>query len=56
MIEIGKEYPKYGFEKHKGYPTKQHKEALQKYGALEIHRKTYKPVYDVINKQTSFDL
>jgi ribonuclease HII len=56
MIEISKKYPNYGFEKHKGYPTKQHVEALQKYGVLKIHRKTYKPVYDILYKQTSLKL
>jgi len=50
MIELGKKYPMYGFEKHKGYPTKAHLEALRKYGVLDIYRKTYKPVYDLINK------
>lgn len=56
MIEIGKQYPEYGFEKHKGYPTKLHLEALQKYGVLDIHRKTYKPVYDIINRQESLGI
>ena len=50
MIELSKKYPEYGFEKHKGYPTKMHLEALRKYGVLDIYRKTYKPVYDLINK------
>ena len=56
MIKLSKKYPEYGFEKHKGYPTKMHLEALRKYGVLEIYRKTYKPVYDLINKQTNMDL
>jgi ribonuclease HII len=56
MIEISKKYPEYGFEKHKGYPTKQHIEALKKYGVLEIHRKTYKPVSDKLNEQIKFDV
>ena len=56
MIEIAKKYPEYGFEKHKGYPTKQHIEALKKYGVLDIHRKTYKPVSDKINEQIKFDV
>lgn len=56
MIEIGKEYPNYGFEKHKGYPTKIHLEALHKYGVLPIHRKTYAPVYNVLHKQEHFDI
>ncbi len=34
-------YPEYGFEKHKGYGTKQHIEALKKYGPCPIHRKTF---------------
>lgn len=36
-----KKYPLYGFEKHKGYGTKAHCEALLKYGPCEIHRKTF---------------
>jgi len=51
MIELSKKYPEYGFEKHKGYPTKMHKEALEKYGVIDVYRKTYKPVYDILNKQ-----
>ena len=50
MNELSKLYPEYGFEKHKGYPTKAHKEALKKYGVLDIHRKTYKPVQEVLSK------
>jgi len=56
MIEIAEKYPEYGFEKHKGYPTKQHIAALQRHGVLEIHRKTYKPVFDMINTQTKLDV
>lgn len=37
-------YPNYGFKKHKGYPTKQHIEALDTYGVLDIHRRSYGPV------------
>lgn len=44
MIQLDKLYPEYGFAKHKGYPTKAHKEALQKYGVLDCHRKSYGPV------------
>lgn len=45
MIELDKKYPEYGFKKHKGYGTKQHLEALEKYGAIpHIHRQTYAPV------------
>lgn len=41
MIEYDKEYPEYGFAKHKGYGTKQHLEAIEKYGLCPIHRKTF---------------
>ena len=41
MREIDKEYPEYLFSKHKGYGTKEHYEAIRKYGILDIHRKTF---------------
>jgi len=56
MIELGKKYPLYGFEQHKGYPTKMHIQALNDYGVLDCHRKTYKPVYDVIHKQVKLKI
>lgn len=48
MIEQSILYPEYGFEKHKGYLTKDHLEALKQYGPCEIHRLTYKPVKDSV--------
>jgi ribonuclease HII len=56
MDEMAKKYPQYGFEIHKGYPTKQHLEALEKYGPCPIHRKTYGPVKNRVSKQLSLDL
>lgn len=41
MMEESKKYPQYQFEKHKGYGTKLHYSMLEKYGACEIHRKTF---------------
>lgn len=41
MLEYDKIYPEYGFAKHKGYGTKQHIEALQKYGPCPIHRRSF---------------
>ena len=55
MKEYGKQYPGYGFEKHKGYVTKAHKEALEKYGVTSIHRRSFAPVQKVLNEQLSFD-
>ena len=42
MIEFSKIYPEYAFEKHKGYGTKAHREALAKFGRCKVHRKTFK--------------
>ncbi len=42
MIALAQKYPHYGFEKHKGYGTKAHMEALLKYGRCEVHRKTFR--------------
>ncbi|MCI8445382.1 MAG: ribonuclease HII [Bacilli bacterium] len=44
MYELDQAYPMYGFKQHKGYPTKQHLEAIKKYGLIPGYRKTYKPV------------
>ena len=44
MIALAETYPEYGFEKHKGYPTKFHLNALERYGVLPIHRKSFAPV------------
>lgn len=41
MLEYDKIYPEYGFASHKGYGTKAHIEAIQKYGPLDIHRRTF---------------
>ena len=48
MYEYDKLYPEYGFAKHKGYGTKAHMEALQKYGACPIHRRSFRPVLDTM--------
>lgn len=55
MDEYDLLYPEYGFKKHKGYCTKQHKEALFKYGVLDIHRRTFEPVKSLCSKQLHFD-
>ena len=44
MEEYDVVYPEYGFKNHKGYPTKKHLEALEIFGVLPIHRKSYGPV------------
>ena len=45
MKELGKKYPEYGFEIHKGYGTKKHMDALKEFGPIKgVHRYSYKPV------------
>ncbi len=56
MEKMDVKYPNYGFKKHKGYPTKDHLEALEKYGPCKIHRKTYAPVSKYFSKQLALDL
>ena len=41
MVEFGKEYPQWGFERHKGYPTSEHREAIAEYGLSPIHRLSF---------------
>ena len=41
MEEADTTYPQYGFRQHKGYPTKSHREALQKYGTTPLHRESF---------------
>ena len=58
MLELGKQYPEYGFEVHKGYGTAKHMAALEKYGPIKgVHRYSYKPVAKIAMGQMSlFDI
>lgn len=47
MMELGEAYPQYGFERHMGYATAEHLEALRKYGPTDAHRKSFAPVREV---------
>ncbi len=49
MQQYAHQFPKYGFEKHKGYGTAQHLEALSKYGPCSIHRRRFRPIKDLIS-------
>ena len=48
MLNLANEYPNYAFEKHKGYGTKLHIEMIKKYGASNVHRKTF--LKKILNK------
>lgn len=51
MYELDEKYPMYGFGNHKGYPTKKHIEALEKYGLIDGYRKTYGPVKKILEEK-----
>ena len=48
MLDLSREYPRYGFEIHKGYATKKHKEAISQFGPCFQHRKTFAGVKEHI--------
>jgi ribonuclease HII len=48
MIKMHEKYPVYGFDRHKGYGTGYHIDALKKYGPCDIHRKSFKPVKELL--------
>ena len=52
MNSINEQYPNYGWSQNKGYPTMQHREAIQRYGITSYHRKSFK----LIDPQLSLDL
>jgi ribonuclease HII len=47
MTAYSKRYPVYGFDKHKGYPTREHYACLQTYGPCPIHRRSFRGVVTV---------
>ena len=51
MRRYDKKYPKYGFSKHKGYATKLHFKMLKRYGPCKIHRKSFRPVSNLLSKK-----
>ena len=50
LYELDQKYPMYDFKHNKGYPTKKHLEAINTYGVLEQHRRSYGPVSDYLAK------
>ncbi len=51
MKEMALKYPGYGFEKNAGYGTKEHVEGLKQYGVTPEHRRTYKPIKELLAKK-----
>lgn len=48
MVELDRQYPQFGFAKHKGYPTKAHFEAIAQHGVIEEHRRSFSPVRNAL--------
>lgn len=48
MYDLDKKYPLYNFKSHKGYPTKEHINAIEKYGIINEHRKSYAPIKNMV--------
>jgi len=51
MVEMDKLFPEYNFKQHKGYGTKEHIEAITKFGITPIHRRTYEPVKSILRSK-----
>ena len=49
MTNLADKYPEYSFEKNAGYGTKEHLLALKSHGITPIHRKSFKPIYNILN-------
>ncbi len=54
MEALHAQYPQYGFDKHKGYGTRQHMDALRRYGPTPLHRKSFKPVRRVLRELRAY--
>ena len=48
MLELDRQYPQYQFARHKGYPTELHREMLREHGVSPVHRRSFKPVRELL--------
>lgn len=48
MVELHQQHPEFGFDKHKGYPTAQHREAIMQFGVTPLHRQSFAPVRNAL--------
>jgi ribonuclease HII len=44
MVELARRYPEYGFDRHKGYGTRAHRDAIDRYGPTPLHRRSFLPI------------
>lgn len=52
MLRLDSKYPAYGWKKNKGYPTREHRQAIEKHGPSEFHRKTF----NLLDRQTKLNI
>ncbi|MEO1079660.1 MAG: ribonuclease HII [Pseudomonadota bacterium] len=52
MDELHRQWPAYGFDRHRGYPTRQHLDALREHGPCPLHRRSFGPVRALLHTQT----
>ena len=48
MLQMASLHPEYGWEKNMGYGTRQHLDALKKFGPTELHRQSFRPVFETL--------
>jgi len=48
MVDLAQQHPGYGWDRNAGYPTKDHLEALQNLGVTPHHRRSFKPVHNIL--------
>ena len=51
MVELHDQFPEYGFDRHKGYPTPQHRRAIAEHGVTALHRRSFAPVREALRVQ-----
>ena len=51
MVDLAQQHPGYGWETNAGYPSKQHKDALQNLGVTPHHRRSFKPVHNILYQE-----
>lgn len=51
MLKLGQKLPEYGFERHKGYGTREHRAAIARFGVTEHHRRSFRPIQEALAAQ-----
>ncbi len=53
MVDLAQQFPAYGWQKNAGYPTKEHLKALQNFGITPWHRRSFKPIHNILYQENS---